>query len=561
MRQRTKFAVALVVVALVLGVVVFGGLERFRIQAEQQSEIQTQETANVIRNQTADDLESVAGRRLNLLATSNISTSTEARRLMASLADLSEFRNIVMVDTNGTILEAQGTLNETERQAAIGANISSQTYFRQAVSSANARVSDPVYDQGLDSWIVTIAVPAIDSESGNVTRVFAGSILMGNVLSAVDTLDTSQRTAKLTVETADGAVAVRQPEYPDDEPFETTINASSTVRLYGADWTVTVVQDRSALNARLQELQVIQGGSLAVVFLMVLALGYWEYTTNLKQTERLLEGFARVREGDYAYTISLSSATEWERISEGYNELTQGLAEREAAIREREQQLEVLNRVLRHNLQNDMNVIIGHAEMLPRFSENEQVKNASETIVRMGEELVSHGQKARQLETAMGGDSDPITVDLSELAESVVDPYRRDHPDIDFQVTAPASARARVDNSFELALDNLVENAVAYNDAEDPWVGVTVETTADGVRVQIADNGPGIPAHEYEVLEEGAETALQHGSGVGLWLAHWVVDASEGRLSFSERQPRGTVVEIVVPTSTSPDGTAASTAT
>jgi signal transduction histidine kinase len=62
--------------------------------------------------------------------------------------------------------------------------------------------------------------------------------------------------------------------------------------------------------------------------------------------------------------------------------------------------------------------------------------------------------------------------------------------------------------------------------------------------VSVADDGPGIPDHERAVLTDGEETALEHGSGLGLWLVHWVVERSGGRLSFAENDPRGSVVRM-----------------
>ncbi len=64
------------------------------------------------------------------------------------------------------------------------------------------------------------------------------------------------------------------------------------------------------------------------------------------------------------------------------------------------------------------------------------------------------------------------------------------------------------------------------------------------VRIEIRDDGPGIPEAEIRPLSEGRETPLEHTSGLGLWLAHWIVEASEGSLSFEDNDPRGTVAAI-----------------
>jgi K+-sensing histidine kinase KdpD len=67
------------------------------------------------------------------------------------------------------------------------------------------------------------------------------------------------------------------------------------------------------------------------------------------------------------------------------------------------------------------------------------------------------------------------------------------------------------------------------------------------VCLDIADNGPGIPETEREVLTRGTETQLVHGSGIGLWIIHWVVTRYGGELSFEEREDGGSVVRLSLP--------------
>ncbi|GAB3707879.1 histidine kinase N-terminal 7TM domain-containing protein [Halorubrum pallidum] len=63
----------------------------------------------------------------------------------------------------------------------------------------------------------------------------------------------------------------------------------------------------------------------------------------------------------------------------------------------------------------------------------------------------------------------------------------------------------------------------------------------------IADDGPGIPPHEIAAVESGRETALEHGSGLGLWVVAWAADAIGADVDYAERDPRGTVVTVTIP--------------
>jgi signal transduction histidine kinase len=49
------------------------------------------------------------------------------------------------------------------------------------------------------------------------------------------------------------------------------------------------------------------------------------------------------------------------------------------------------------------------------------------------------------------------------------------------------------------------------------------------------------------VFSEARETALEHASGLGLWLVHWIVTESGGDLEIDTREPTGTVVRMWLP--------------
>ena len=229
--------------------------------------------------------------------------------------------------------------------------------------------------------------------------------------------------------------------------------------------------------------------------------------------------------------------------------------------RVRSQRLSVLNRVLRHNLRNEMNKIRGRAELIADGGQ-EYIDHA-ETIVSSADDLMSTGERARQVEQMMSTPSavgEPAS--LVTIAETVVEEYQSMYPDATLSVDIDASLAAPI-NEQVLAhvLDNLVENAVVHSDAPTPVVTVGARATDTGIEVSVADNGPGIPNTERAVVETGGEDALAHGSGLGLWAVKWGVVQLGGELTFEDRKPRGTVVSIAIPTETNADPTPAAAAT
>ncbi|MFB6196920.1 MAG: ATP-binding protein, partial [Halobacteriaceae archaeon] len=106
---------------------------------------------------------------------------------------------------------------------------------------------------------------------------------------------------------------------------------------------------------------------------------------------------------------------------------------------------------------------------------------------------------------------------------------------------------------------NAPRDAVEHGSTAAQPVTITVEYVdrddEDRVRIEIADEGPGIPDHVLRALEAERETPLEHTTGLGLWLAQWVVTLSGGTLAFDTDDSRGTVVAVELPTPESnPDG-------
>jgi signal transduction histidine kinase len=75
-----------------------------------------------------------------------------------------------------------------------------------------------------------------------------------------------------------------------------------------------------------------------------------------------------------------------------------------------------------------------------------------------------------------------------------------------------------------------------------------VREEPDAVEIVVADDDPGIPEEEIEILERGEETGLEHTSGLGLWLVHWIVTESGGSVAFESSDTGGSVVRLRLPT-------------
>ncbi|MFB6081544.1 MAG: type IV pili methyl-accepting chemotaxis transducer N-terminal domain-containing protein [Halanaeroarchaeum sp.] len=265
--------------------------------------------------------------------------------------------------------------------------------------------------------------------------------------------------------------------------------------------------------------------------------------------------------------------------------------------RRREQLIDVQNRVLRHNLRSGTNVIDGYTTLLAQQATetglvsateslssiagdlddldpdggeaNEALQDAiednvvdidevtdrmvelAETIHRQSEEFESLSRKAELAERVIDRDSSTDgPVDAAALLRTVCAKVEREYPGAHLSCAVPETATLQDASGLDVALFELVENGIKHSDEETPSVSVTAVRTAGGLVVDIEDEGPGIPQYERQVLDVGRQTPLEHASGLGLWIAYWVVTGLGGTMTIEENQPRGTRVRLDLPLAT-----------
>ncbi|WP_225335668.1 sensor histidine kinase [Halomicrobium urmianum] len=239
----------------------------------------------------------------------------------------------------------------------------------------------------------------------------------------------------------------------------------------------------------------------------------------------------------------------------GDTELGYAVVLRDVTDREmRQQRLQVLNRVLRHNLRNEMTTIRGRAEVLA--AGDGDASALGDAITDSADDLVELGERAREIERML---SLTVRMDSRCRLAPVVRNVVADGADADVTVDVPADLEAGVDEQLlEPVVHNLVSNAVEHSDRERPTVEVAGgRARADEslpVVLRVADDGPGLPDNERRAIERGHENPLEHGSGLGLWAVRWGVTRMGGALSIRDRDPRGTVAEVRLPAPTEGGG-------
>jgi len=275
---------------------------------------------------------------------------------------------------------------------------------------------------------------------------------------------------------------------------------------------------------------------------------------------KLLSGDSETTSATLVSTVSPAGGGP-RRVLEGrialrpYDETYRGVVGVITDVTERKrdrQRLQVLNRVLRHNLRNDLTTVIGSTETVgDRLRSDHGDETGADLAYRAASaarDLVETSDKVRRIQNTLERDQrDLRTVDAADVVGRVVDRIDGEHERATVEADLPDRAVVDGDTTLGVAVENLVENAVVHND-DDPSVRVSV-AGCDGdpgewYEIRIADDGPGIPDQERVVVEEDVEvTPLQHASGIGLWAVAWIVQSFGGRIDI-DADGTGTVVTV-----------------
>lgn len=220
----------------------------------------------------------------------------------------------------------------------------------------------------------------------------------------------------------------------------------------------------------------------------------------------------------------------------------------EQALRERNEQLSLLNRIVRHDIRNDMSVIKGWAELLrdELSPENEEMLDHIQRASRHTTELT---RDVRDLMVVLGEESTSVDlqpVDVVRVIEEEAERVRRTFDAAEIQIRSERSSiDVRANAMLSSLMGNLLNNAVQHTDVETAKITIDIEVREDSVIVAVADNGPGIPDEQRNsIFEQETKGLNSDGTGLGLYLVDTLVDIYEGEISVSANEPKGAVFTV-----------------
>jgi hypothetical protein len=227
----------------------------------------------------------------------------------------------------------------------------------------------------------------------------------------------------------------------------------------------------------------------------------------------------------------------------GYNDVRQIRAD---ALADRNQRLDVLSQVLRHNLRTEAQVLLGHADGIQRSDDLETARAGAERVEASAESLTALNEKVGEVYWAMEFDAaETSPTPVEPTLEAVANEYR-DRAAVTVECACPPETTVAAGERLADALGYLVDDALVGN-TTDPEVTLAAAAGDGVVELRVASPGGRITDAERSLLAGEADiTQLNHSRDIDLWVAQWITDAYGGEFHIAEDAP-GSRVELRFP--------------
>jgi len=219
----------------------------------------------------------------------------------------------------------------------------------------------------------------------------------------------------------------------------------------------------------------------------------------------------------------------------GYRGIVHNITNRknyERQLLELNDTLKVINKILRHDILNELTVVMSICDLI-ETRDNHLKDKMIKTIYKS----VNLIEKMRELEQAVTSGGQMKIYNLQDVINEVV----KNYPNIKFSISGDCNVVA--DGALNSVIDNLVRNAVVHGGTDK--IDFKINNEERFCVMKVIDYGKGIPEDiKKNIFEEGASFGENKGSGLGLYIVKKVIERYGGAITIEDNKPNGAIFAV-----------------
>ena len=219
-----------------------------------------------------------------------------------------------------------------------------------------------------------------------------------------------------------------------------------------------------------------------------------------------------------------------------------GLEKSNRRLEARRRELEIYTSLLRHDLGNDLQLILGGIEL-------SQMANGEPRQVAFLESTYAAAQRMRSLLHIFSMTDAELDDNIVAVLEKIGKRAEIAFKGMQVSINIADEVRDRppkYGRLVALAFENLLRNA-SQHAGNNPNVEIEITRVGDMLEVMFEDDGPGIDPNIRESLFEKGTSTGSEGKGLGLYLAKTIIESENGSISLVSTNGSGCCFLIRLP--------------
>jgi len=207
-----------------------------------------------------------------------------------------------------------------------------------------------------------------------------------------------------------------------------------------------------------------------------------------------------------------------------------GIKKTEAELKKHQQHIELINKILRHDLTNNL-IVIRSAIRLYQTDEDKELLDEATNRVISSVELI---RKMKNFESVISSERQFFQVDVENTIRNILKNYKA------IEINIHGKAIVLADEAFDPVINNIIQNSVVHGKASK--IEIKMQEKEQTCEIRIEDNGIGIPDEvKKNIFEEGFKFGEKGHTGLGLFIVKNAIKNYGGNIRVEDNIPNGTV--------------------